>query len=165
MGGVDIADQFRASYHTHRPGVRNWLPLFYWLLDTLKVNSYLLWRSYYPQALHKKFQLALSRQLIAEGLYEHQNQRVQEKVVSTSYQIRGLPPPEITPLDGDGDGAHRVNNAVHCISYIHKIKILVRTCITCKKATRFNCINCQNAFCFGPGSTCIDRYPCSYIVK
>ena len=71
MNGVDIADQLRSSYHTHRPGVRNWLPLFYWLIDTLKVNSYLLWRLHYPEASHKHFQLNLVQQLISEGLEEH----------------------------------------------------------------------------------------------
>lgn len=55
MHGVDIADQLRASYHTHLTGVRNWLPVFYWLVDTLKVNSYLIWRLHDPQASHKTF--------------------------------------------------------------------------------------------------------------
>ena len=76
MGGVDVADQLRSSYNTHLTGVRNWLPLFYWLVDTLKVNSYLLWRLHYPEAVHKYFQLDLSNQLIAEGLEEHQTQLI-----------------------------------------------------------------------------------------
>jgi hypothetical protein len=29
MGGVDLANQFRESYETHRPTYRNWWPLFY----------------------------------------------------------------------------------------------------------------------------------------
>jgi hypothetical protein len=33
-GGVDIADQLRSSYRTHLKGKRNWLPLFYCLLDS-----------------------------------------------------------------------------------------------------------------------------------
>ena len=40
MNGVDVADQLRATYNTHLKGVRNWLALFYWLVDTLKVNAF-----------------------------------------------------------------------------------------------------------------------------
>jgi len=29
MGGVDLANQFRESYETHRATLRNWWPLFY----------------------------------------------------------------------------------------------------------------------------------------
>src|SRR5262249_10838945 len=39
MGGVDIADQRREYYNTQITARRNWLPLFFWLLDTAVVNS------------------------------------------------------------------------------------------------------------------------------
>jgi hypothetical protein len=43
MGGVDIANQLRASFTTLRPqNLRYWKPLFYWLLDIALTNSYLL---------------------------------------------------------------------------------------------------------------------------
>ena len=43
MGGVDIANQLRASFTTLRPqNLRYWYPLFYWLLDIALTNSYLL---------------------------------------------------------------------------------------------------------------------------
>jgi hypothetical protein len=42
MGGVDLANQFREAYETHRPTFRTWWPLFYWLIDVACVNSYLL---------------------------------------------------------------------------------------------------------------------------
>ena len=29
MGGVDLANQFREAYETHKPTFRNWWPLFY----------------------------------------------------------------------------------------------------------------------------------------
>jgi hypothetical protein len=41
-GGVDIADQYRESYFTQQTSRRNWLPLFYWLLDIAVINSFLL---------------------------------------------------------------------------------------------------------------------------
>ena len=40
--GVDLADQYRSYYFTQLKCLRNWPPLFYWLLDTTVINSYLL---------------------------------------------------------------------------------------------------------------------------
>ena len=46
MGGVDIANQYRAAFTTLRPqNLCYWKPLFYWLLDIALVNSYLLARA------------------------------------------------------------------------------------------------------------------------
>jgi len=44
MGGVDIADQRRSYYHTQLRTCRNWYPLFFWLLDTAIINSFILYR-------------------------------------------------------------------------------------------------------------------------
>jgi hypothetical protein len=42
MGGVDIADQLRGYYTTQLTSRRNWMPLFFWLLDIVLVNSFKL---------------------------------------------------------------------------------------------------------------------------
>ena len=42
IGGVDLVNQFREVYETHRPISRNWWPLFYWLIDVACVNAYRL---------------------------------------------------------------------------------------------------------------------------
>ena len=42
MGGVDLANQYRESYKTHRATQRNWWPLFYWLIDVACINAYRL---------------------------------------------------------------------------------------------------------------------------
>lgn len=42
MGGVDIADQLRGYYSTQLVSRRNWMPLFFWLLDITLVNSFKL---------------------------------------------------------------------------------------------------------------------------
>ena len=159
MNGVDVADQLRSAYNTHLKGVRNWLPLFYWLIDTIKVNSFILWRMHNPNALHKKFQLTLSRELIAEGLEEHRCLLLERKNTSTSTirDIPGLPPSCIIEK-----GMHsQVNNLVHCLDYINRKKVLVRKCFICKARTCFHCVLCLNAFCSG-AKGCIDKYPCSY---
>jgi len=43
IGGVDLANQFRESYETHRATLRNWWPLFYWLIDVACINVYRLY--------------------------------------------------------------------------------------------------------------------------
>jgi len=52
MGGVDIADQLWASYTTHRKCWRNWLSLWFWLLDITMVNSYFLYKNIHPERSH-----------------------------------------------------------------------------------------------------------------
>jgi hypothetical protein len=43
MGGVDIANRYRADFTTLRPkNYHYWKPLFHWLLDIVLANSYLL---------------------------------------------------------------------------------------------------------------------------
>ena len=42
MGGVDIADQLRGYYTTQLTSRRNWMPLFFWLLNISLVNSFKL---------------------------------------------------------------------------------------------------------------------------
>ena len=46
MRCVDIADQRRSYYYTQVCVCRNWLPLFFWLLDTAVINSFLLTQTY-----------------------------------------------------------------------------------------------------------------------
>jgi hypothetical protein len=40
MNGVDTADQHRQGYHTQRRACRNWLCLFYWILDHAVINAF-----------------------------------------------------------------------------------------------------------------------------
>lgn len=42
MGGVDIADQRRSYYYTQLRVCRNWMPIFFWLLDTSIINAFFL---------------------------------------------------------------------------------------------------------------------------
>lgn len=40
MGGVDVADQLRATYASQRKALRNWFPLFHWVLDHACINAW-----------------------------------------------------------------------------------------------------------------------------
>lgn len=167
MAPVTIADQLRASYPTHRRGVRTWLPLFYWLLDIIKDNSYIIWRLHDLAASHKHFQLNLVRQLVTEGLHEHHVQLMQEKVVSTTIRsISGLPPSEITPKAKGGVGKSQVDNPLHSLTYIYnqKKKVLFRYYTVCKKLSWFQCLYYKNTFCSSLSSTCIHQLACSFTI-
>ena len=69
MGGVDIANQYRAAFTTLRPqNTRYWRPLFYCILDIALVNSYLLYKAYHGESRghrgHWQFQEALAEALM-----------------------------------------------------------------------------------------------------
>ena len=70
MGGVDIADQLRGYYGTQLPVRRTWMPLFFWLLDTALVNSYLILKKVNTNINHKDFRLQIVWDLIEESLKE-----------------------------------------------------------------------------------------------
>lgn len=70
MGGVDIADQLRGYYGTQLPVRRTWMPLFFWLLDTAIINSYLVLKKSNKDINHKDFRMQLVWGLIKAGLEE-----------------------------------------------------------------------------------------------
>jgi hypothetical protein len=60
IGGVDLANQFREVYETHRPTFRNWWPLFYWLIDVACINAYRLYQLSTSKPLtHLQFRIEL----------------------------------------------------------------------------------------------------------
>jgi hypothetical protein len=71
MGGVDIANQLRESFETHRATLRTWWPLFYWLIDVTVINSYRLYRTHMTQLgqqstlSHVEFRTALYSSLFS----------------------------------------------------------------------------------------------------
>ena len=54
MNSVDLADQRRAAYTTHVRACRNWLSLFYFLLDISLVNSHILFTHARKDAFNRK---------------------------------------------------------------------------------------------------------------
>jgi hypothetical protein len=71
MGGVDIANQLKESFETHRATLRTWWPLFYWLIDVTVINSYRLYRTHMTQLgqqstlSHVEFRTALYSSLFS----------------------------------------------------------------------------------------------------
>jgi Transposase IS4 len=84
MGGVDIADQLRGYYGTQLPVRRTWMPLFFWLIDTAIINSYLVLKKSDKNISHKDFRMQLVWDLIKAGLEE------KEKKPNTRSQVDEL---------------------------------------------------------------------------
>jgi hypothetical protein len=64
MNGVDVADQLRSYYNTQQTVRRNWMPLFFWLLDTVIINSYRITRTLGSTYAQKEFRHELIWDLI-----------------------------------------------------------------------------------------------------
>jgi hypothetical protein len=90
MGGVDIANQLRASYTTLRnQNLRYWKPLFYWLLDIALTNSYLLYKAIIEPSRHhrghQKYLEALAKDLMDYSEPLEHNQIYRAKRVYCAY--------------------------------------------------------------------------------
>jgi len=69
MGGVDIASQLHSSYIIQFPIRRTWIPLFFWIIDTAIINSYIIFNFKNNNKIkHKEFRLEIIWQLIETGL-------------------------------------------------------------------------------------------------
>lgn len=98
MGGVDIADQRRSNYSTQLRVVRTWMSLFFWLLDTTVINSFLIAQQYIGHQhtrtsewhMHSKFRERLAWDLVEQGFHLLNPTRVQEL---QSLPISNIPPP------------------------------------------------------------------------
>lgn len=64
MNGVDVADQLRSYYNTQQTVQRNWMPLFFWLLDTAIINSYRIVRTLGSVQEQKEFRRELVWDLV-----------------------------------------------------------------------------------------------------
>ena len=71
MGGCGIVDQMRTYRSIKLAARENWLPLFFWRLDSMANNSYAICKmNGVAGALlsHRGFRLRLAADLIKEGL-------------------------------------------------------------------------------------------------
>src|SRR6266540_1953751 len=101
MGGVDIADQLRSNYIIQFPVQRTWVPLFFWLLDTAIINSYLIFKlKNKNNESHKSFRLNLAWKLIELELEldEERETRSKGKQKSTSILAASTSTAAITPI-------------------------------------------------------------------
>src|SRR5947199_3122853 len=76
MGGVaiDIVDQYRSYYTTQIVARRNWLPIFFWILDTALLNSFIIYQEFFNSKAedsclfsHKEFNIKVAWNWILQG--------------------------------------------------------------------------------------------------
>src|SRR5215213_743385 len=80
IGGVDIADQLRGYYGTQLPVRRTWMPLFFWLLDTAIINSYLILKQSNANISQKDFRIQLVWDLIKAGIEKEKKPHTRSQV-------------------------------------------------------------------------------------
>ena len=108
--GVDVADQYRSYYFTQLKCLRNWPPIFYWLIDTTVINSFLIARRLSPPFQYnntsRSFRLLLAQLLLAKyGQKGHSPRKAYytRKTTSPWYSRlqhhTSLPAPEGMPID------------------------------------------------------------------
>jgi len=126
MGRVDIADQWRSYYSTQLRVVRTWMPLFFWLLNTTVINSFLIARQHignqHPRTsdwhIYSKFRERLAWDLVEQGFHLLNPTRVQE--------LHSLSIPEIPPANGRNCPRATPKGNCHsrCKGYIRKSSTL-----------------------------------------
>ncbi|POM71390.1 O-methyltransferase [Phytophthora palmivora] len=72
MNGVDVTDQYRAYYKTQLIAYRTWMPIFFWLLDTTIINTFIYYqfacaRIEKTALCHRAFRQNLAWQLISKS--------------------------------------------------------------------------------------------------
>ncbi|KGM91465.1 uncharacterized protein PADG_12449 [Paracoccidioides brasiliensis Pb18] len=101
MNGVDLSNQYRASYSSHRVSYRTWLPIFYWILDAAVVNAWRLQYIYMKQQgvsrlpTHISFCEKLYQQLFEFNLKIHDDLPHERSNPELIHQRISLPKPTI----------------------------------------------------------------------
>jgi len=94
MGGVDIANQLRESYEVHKATKRNLWPLFYWLIDTIIINSYRLYQVHVKQQAQQRQQQEAQQSqqpsTTTKRMLSHSEFRTQlyRKLLSYSFDVK-----------------------------------------------------------------------------
>jgi len=106
MGGVDIADQRRSYYSTQLRVCRNWLPIFFWLLDTTIINAHLIAQQAIPHPsrsamylqYHSYFRTRLAWNLVLSGFETINPSFARQIQTEINPYARGRHCPGATPL-------------------------------------------------------------------
>jgi hypothetical protein len=92
---VDQADQLRANFTCHRKqNYYIWMPLFYWLVDIVCVNAYLLWK--WSSIANSEYDLRthIEHRIFISTLYTqllHSNDKIKEMNQSLTIPTEVLP--------------------------------------------------------------------------
>lgn len=144
MGGVDTADHYISTYAFLRKSLKWWRKVFFWLMETAIVNSFILFNSQQPQnkkVRQRTFRKQLVKQLV--GNLRNINKRARSLVMTQE--------------------EHRLNGKLHLMFPLDERK--TKDCIVCsdrsaggaRKRSKFICQTCENqpGLCAG---LCFQKY-------
>ena len=166
MNGVDISDHLRSMYKTQLGVHRNWLCLFFWLLDTTIINSYLLSRWHYEQQNLSKAELR-NLQPAHDSHKDYRKSLVvvlckhAEEQSSRSYVSQFHSPHRVQAPAGDDTTHEPIQNdnlrRCYWCRIQHKAKLKVRI-----QRSKFVCSSCNAVLC---KVGCFDEYHSSEITE
>jgi len=138
MGGVDLADQLAGLYDIDRKSNKWWKKVFYRLLLTSVVNSWILFQDIH----HKKgpllqFIVPLAEQLISYG---RQHATVKRR------RLYGRPSKSVMSLQNVGDHLPVEGSTRRRCHRCHKMKKEKRTKVTCSQCNVALCLDCFTVF-------------------
>lgn len=150
MGGVDLADRYRALYNVDRKSKKWWLRLFWGLLDITFVNSYVI----YCQ-LFEKITVLEYRRMISQGLISMKY--LQKRKRSLNQSVSPMEPKKRRKQEYSVSKDIRITNrGIHWPKFIDKRgrcevcsnkKIQSRPHSKCSHCNIFLCIN-EKKNCF-----------------
>jgi hypothetical protein len=159
MNGVDIADQLRSYYATHMISRRTWYPIFFWVLDTILINSYIIYgdhASAEKDLSHKEFRMRVGWDLILKGAVQKRKEppttqkQNQKKTRRISEHSTDAPRPfqhgEHLPVHVD-----ERRDCVQCrwssrLEKDSKKRVVGRT--------RYKCLTCDEPLCLSSDRNC-----------
>ena len=145
MNGVDIADQYTVYYSFIRKTVKWWRKLFFWMLETAVVNSYILYRdSTSSPKSHIQYRRALVDSLASNYI-----------TTAPPRPRAGRPRKRSHPESNDPE---RLNQRLHLLSK----ETVQRDCVVCSKTEKrvrpcYKCKTCRDMPYLCPG-ICFERY-------
>jgi hypothetical protein len=169
MGGVDTADQLRSYNSTQLRARRNWLPLFFWLLDISLVNSFILAKLMGQAKSPVEFRKKLLWELIDMAEIKEAAILTQDPVQAQAQAQALLPKTRVTKKSTADDlPATRLKNVYHPPHYNSQR----RTCIWCSfklksneggkrldaLKTQFSCTLCNVYLCMNSDRNCFNDF-------
>lgn len=151
MNSVDRADQLRADFNTKQATRRNWLPYFFWLLDSAIINAFLLWRwelesrmngrQHEGQRSHRQFREFLVEDLI--GLEAPASRRNSPIRVYKTSQFKK---PQISRYQARHHAIQGHNDRADCYYCRYKVSKEMMERVEIKR-THYSCGECSLPLC------------------
>ena len=171
MGGVDIADQYRSYYDTQLISRRTWFPIFFWLVDTALINSFIIHSDLDKSLEHKEFRIQVAWSLIlsSAGIREARKKsngtalqppaptisNTNPQHYITKQSDLPIPSPEGQHLPVQLEGKRR---CVFCRWQLAQGKAQGTVTGAQAPQTIWKCENCSHALCLNDKRNCFHLY-------